>query len=211
MFGIPIWAFYNNRAQAISSFGIESKDHPILEFQPANKAYALTASMGFRTFLKTDQWTYEPFSPWVNDVCQRDMLIGMNEVEIVERNPARGLETHVLYFNIVNERFAALARILTIRNIGKQPLQIEVLDGLPAVIPYGVNNDMLKSISRTIEAWMRVTNVENRSPFFTLKMTAEDKSEVNTIEGGNFALGISGASFYHHLLILSFSLELIRI
>ncbi|QRN84022.1 cellobiose phosphorylase [Chloroflexota bacterium] len=192
LFGIPIWAFYNNRAQAISSFGIESKDHPILEFQPANKAYALTASTGFRTFLRTDQWTYEPFSPWVNDICQRDMHIGMNELEVIERNPARGLETSVLYFNIVNECFAALARKLTIRNIGKQPLQVEVLDGLPAVIPYGVNNDMLKSISRTIEAWMRVSNVENRSPFFTLKMTAEDTSEINTIEGGNFALGFSG-------------------
>ena len=36
--GIPLWVFYVNRGQAIASFGIESKDSPIMEFQPANKA-----------------------------------------------------------------------------------------------------------------------------------------------------------------------------
>lgn len=192
LFGIPIWAFYNNRGQAMTSFGIESKDHPILEFQPANKAYALTATTGFRTFLKADHWTCEPFSPWCKEPCQRDMHIGMNEVEIVEKNPVRGLETRVLYFNITNEDFAALARVVTFRNNSQESLKFEVLDGLPALIPYGVNNEMLKFISRTIEAWMRVTNINNRVPYFTLKMSAEDTSEVTPIEGGNFALGFSG-------------------
>ena len=40
--GVPIWAFYVNRGQAIASFGIKDKDHPIMEFQPANKSYYLT-------------------------------------------------------------------------------------------------------------------------------------------------------------------------
>jgi hypothetical protein len=52
LWGIPMWAFYVNRGQAISSFGIESKDKAILEFQPANRAYRLTSIQGFRTFLK---------------------------------------------------------------------------------------------------------------------------------------------------------------
>ena len=52
LYGIPMWVFYVNRGQAISSFGIESKDKAILEFQPANKAYRLTSIQGFRTFLK---------------------------------------------------------------------------------------------------------------------------------------------------------------
>src|SRR3989338_2561541 len=63
---IPMWIFYVNRGQCITSFGIESKDKAILEFQPANKAYRLTALQGFRTFIKiaskskTSFW--EPFS-----------------------------------------------------------------------------------------------------------------------------------------------------
>ena len=43
VWGIPMWAFYVNRGQCISSFGIESKDKAILEFQPANKAYRVTS------------------------------------------------------------------------------------------------------------------------------------------------------------------------
>ena len=50
--GIPMWVFYNNRGQGICSFGINSKDQPILEFQPANKAYRETHQMGFRTFIR---------------------------------------------------------------------------------------------------------------------------------------------------------------
>ena len=63
--GIPLWAFYVNRGQAIASFGVESKDNPIVEFQPANKAYQLTPYTGFRTFIKCGQagaGYYEPFS-----------------------------------------------------------------------------------------------------------------------------------------------------
>jgi hypothetical protein len=50
--GIPIWAFYVNRGQAIASFGIENKDHALMEFEPANKSYRTVPSRGFRTFIK---------------------------------------------------------------------------------------------------------------------------------------------------------------
>ncbi|MFZ1597541.1 MAG: hypothetical protein WAW26_16940, partial [Anaerolineae bacterium] len=50
--GIPLWAFYVNRGQAIAGFGVESKDTPIMEFQSANKAYQTVAYTGFRTFIK---------------------------------------------------------------------------------------------------------------------------------------------------------------
>ena len=53
--GIPMWVFYVNRGQAIASFGSETKDNPILEFQPANKAYQTTPYTGFRTFLKLNR------------------------------------------------------------------------------------------------------------------------------------------------------------
>ena len=46
--GIPLWSFYVNRGQAITSFGVADKNHPIVEFQPANKAYQTTAFTGFQ-------------------------------------------------------------------------------------------------------------------------------------------------------------------
>lgn len=190
LFGIPMWVFYTNRGQGITSFGIRSKDQPIMEFQPANKAYRFTASSGFRTFLRGDDWFIEPFSPWNKSNPQRDMHIGMNEFEIKETDFERGLETRVLYYNIVNENFAALVRSITLRNLGNIPLAFDVLDGMPILTPYGVDNDMLKSIGRTIEAWMKVDNVQSGIPIFRLKASAGDSSEVNAIEGGFFALGI---------------------
>ena len=53
--GKPIWVFYVNRGQAISSFGSKDKDGAILEFVAANKAWRLTSIQGFRTFLKIDE------------------------------------------------------------------------------------------------------------------------------------------------------------
>lgn len=190
--GIPLWAFYVNRGQAIAGFGVESKDHPILEFQPASKAYRQTAALGFRTFLRWQRGEqtgfYEPFS---GQNARRTMLVGMNEVEIRETNPELGLETSVLYFITPEQPFAALARRVTFRNLGETPLELEALDGLPALVPYGTNNGALKDMARTVEAWMEVKHLESGIPFYKLRASSGDSAEVSAIEAGNFALAFS--------------------
>jgi hypothetical protein len=50
--GIPMWLFYVNRGQCVCSMGIQDKEHPIMEFLPANRAYQLASSQGFRTIWK---------------------------------------------------------------------------------------------------------------------------------------------------------------
>ena len=64
-YGIPMWVFYVNRGQAIASFGTKDKDHAILEFLPANKAWQMASVTGFRTFIKVSSGRktcfYEPF------------------------------------------------------------------------------------------------------------------------------------------------------
>ncbi len=190
--GIPLWVFYTNRGQAIAGFGIESKDHPIMEFQPANKAYQQAATLGFRTFLRwrrgEQSGFYEPFG---GQNGQRHMLIGMNEVEIRETNQDVGLETSVLYFLIPNQPFAALARRVSLRNLSATPIEIELLDGLPAIIPYGAGNAVLKDMSRTLEAWMEVQHLETRIPFYKLRASVGDGTDVSTIQSGNFALAFA--------------------
>jgi len=37
--GIPMWVFYVNRGQCVCSMGIDDKEHPIMEFLSANRAY----------------------------------------------------------------------------------------------------------------------------------------------------------------------------
>ncbi len=196
--GIPLWVFYVNRGQAIASFGIENKDHPIMEFLPANKAYQSTPYTGFRTFLKLthDGATafYEPFSPWQADDTTQ-MFIGMNELELQTSSPSHGIQTNVLYFTLPSEDFAGLVRQVTVANVGATPVTLEMLDGMPYVLPYGVDNWGLKEIGRTLEAWMCVFNLENGIPFYRFQASAGDTAEVSEIQAGHFylAFGDDGA------------------
>lgn len=181
--GIPLWVFYVNRGQAIASFGIGSKDNPVMEFQPANKAYQSTPFTGFRTFIKRDDGSfYEPFSPY--STAQRDMHIGLNELELEESSGS--LHVRVLYFTLTNEVLAGLVRQVTITNTAQTPVSLTVLDGLPVIIPYGVNNGILKEISRTAEAWMEVFNLEHGIPFYRVRASIADTPEVQGYTAGHF-------------------------
>ena len=190
--GIPMWVFYVNRGQGVCSFGVENKDHPILAFQSANTAYQNTALDGFRTFLNGERegvsWHREAFSPWQAEDVERTMLIGMNELEVQERNQRLGYQLNVLYFMLPNLPFSALIRRVSFKNLLDTPVKLEVLDGLPGIVPYGVDNGALKHIGRTIEAWMSVNNLENRLPFYQLKATPGDTAAVRAITSGNYAL-----------------------
>ena len=189
IFGIPMWVFYTNRGQGIAGFGVESKDSPIMEFQPANKAYQNTAYTGFRTFIKTDNNYYEPFSPLNRDHNPaRDMFIGMNELEIQEINHHSGIQTNIKYFTLSNEPFAGLVRQVTIKNISDNAMSMDMLDGMSAVVPYGTNDFFMKMMSRTGEAWLEVFNMENDVPFYRTRASIVDKSEVEGVEAGHFYL-----------------------
>jgi hypothetical protein len=79
-------------------------------------------------------------------------------------------------------------------NIQDKAISLEVLDGLPGIVPFGVDNGALKHISRTIEAWMQVDNLENQLPYYRLKATPGDTEAVHAIQSGNFALAFSETS-----------------
>jgi hypothetical protein len=197
-YGIPMWVFYTNRGQAISSFGTDGKDSAILEFQPANKAWQTTSLLGFRTFIKgirgRSSFFYEPFH---NGLANRQyrlenqLCMSACDLSLFEQNHSLGLEVSVHYFSIPQDSFAALARIVRVRNNGKSRIKLELLDGLPQIVPYGENNYCLKEISRTIEAWIRVENLEHGIPVYKLAVDPGDKPQVVHIEKGNFYLGFT--------------------
>ncbi|MFN2290936.1 MAG: cellobiose phosphorylase [Anaerolineae bacterium] len=194
--GIPMWVFYVNRGQAIASFGVENKDNPILEFEPANKAYQTTPYTGFRTFLKLkhdgDELLYEPFAPW-SDGDNLQMRIGMNELELQANNQRHGIQSQVLYFTLPGEPFAGLVRQVTVTNLGIEPLALEILDGMARVMPFGVNNRDLKEIGRTSEALMAVFDLEDGLPFYRLQASAGDSPEVSLIHAGHFYLAFDSS------------------
>ena len=184
VWGIPLWVFYVNRGQAIASFGINDKDHPILEFFPANKSYWLTEEGGFRTFIKINKRKfYEPFRSNNNSI--QEMLVKGASLEIKEVNKSIGLEISVRYFTLPNYPVAALARVLNIKNISRKKIDLEVIDGLSRIVPFGTHDFFLKKMSRTIEAWMHAS-IDNNLAMFRLIVDPADVSETTYIEGANF-------------------------
>lgn len=190
-YGKPLWAFYTNRGQCISSFGVRDKNGAMLEFHPANKAYALTSLHGFRSFFKMagpdGTVLHEPFQPGAGVGVTQRLSIRTEEIEIEETHPALGLRAQVVYFTLPNENLPALVRRVTVENIGSKPLQAEVLDGLPQIVPFRLEEKLLKLISRTTEAFAEIRHVDAHLPFFKLKVEPSDKPEVEWIHGGYFA------------------------
>lgn len=188
IYGIPLWCFYTNRGQAVASFGVENKNHSIMEFYPAHQAYQLVRNMGFRTFIKIGNEVYEPFRL---DSVKTRMYVGMNELELEEINEERGLKTNVLYYTLPDEAVAGLVRRVTIQNISKQKVNLQILDGMPEVIPYGIGLKEMKEMAQTMKAWMQVEDVEKRMPYYRVRYSTGDSAVVSRVEEGNFIISLS--------------------
>lgn len=183
--GIPIWCFYVNRGQGIVSFGVENKDHAIMEFYPAHQAYQNVKRTGFRTFVKKNGKVLEPFR---EEEHPHSMSIAMNGLEIEEYNKEEGLLTKVSYFTLPEEKIGGLIRKVSITNIGKDSVHLEILDGMPACIPYGVDQDSMKTMGQTIKAWMQVDRA-GEIPYMRVRASTVDSAAVSEIDGGNFSIG----------------------
>ena len=101
--GIPAWCNYNDRGQVVYSFGMQDKDHVILEFTASSTAYRNTAQTGFRTFLKRDGAVIDLFADSMGT-----MSLKPNVLRLEWKNERTSVE--VVYFTLPNERMAGLCR-----------------------------------------------------------------------------------------------------
>lgn len=191
--GRPAWAFYVNRGQAIASFGVRNKDGAFLEFFPADKAYQLTASRGFRTFLKIGDGPsaicHEPFQRNAGADVRQRLYVSEHEVGVEESHPRLGLHIRADMATLPEAAVAGLLRRVEITNTSPVSLAIEVVDGLPQVLPYAMNQWILKFMSRTSEAFMRVEGVASRVAFYRLRVWPTDSPQVEPVVAGNFFAG----------------------
>ena len=183
--GIPLWCFYVNRGQAVTSFGIQDKDHSIMQFYPAHQAYQNTKRLGFRTFIKENNQVYEAFSKETMNHC---MAIGMNELELKEENSEGDFDIQVLYYTLPTEELAGLVRQVTIKNTKDTVRQFELVDGMAAVLPFGVNLGSMNDMGQTAKAWMQVLDSEVHYPVFKVRASMEDHAKIDDVKGGNYGL-----------------------
>lgn len=156
--GIPTWCNYNNRGQGISSFGVQDKDHAIMEFTAASTSYQRSALEGFRTFVKIGQDSFEPFANGMGT-----MTVEPNCLLLHWENAM--VAVNVTYFTLPNEKLPGLCRRVEVSNLSDLELHMEILDGMAKVVPYGVKDEKLKQEANLSTAWMKVDNLENNIPF----------------------------------------------
>jgi len=212
LYGKPMWAFYVNRGQGVSTFGTESKEYPMLEFNAANKAYQLTPLIGFRTFIKGarngKEFLTEPFSPSKSRASEmgkledldtdgnikpkRVMYVGANEVEIKELDYVNNIEVNVTYIILPMEDFGGLVRRTTFTNTdSKSSVSLQILDGLAKIEPSGGEIDWsLKNMGRTLEGWFGVYHADDTltMPYFRMSTETGDTAMVTLEKHGHYVL-----------------------
>lgn len=180
--GIPIWSFYTNRGQGINSFGIHHKGNAMMEFNSANTGYENAAVRGFRTFVRVDGTYFEPFCSY-DPTAVRRMEIEKNVVSVIEQS--HGLRFTVRYMVLPHEDIGALVRSVTVENLGERK-DLEILDGMPQIIVYGISNGQYKEMSNLYKSWADIKNIDHNAPVYTMRASTDDSAEVSMIEGGYF-------------------------
>lgn len=191
--GVPAWAYYNNRGQGICSFGAKDRDHSMMEFAPAHVAYQNNARTGFRTFVKVNGAYRELFTRQV------DMHIGTAEMMICQQD--QDLHAQVTYYGLPGERVAGLVRMLSITNTGDAPVELEILDGMSAVVCYGIDQDTVKQFTQLSKAWMQSRFGQEGATYFGLRASMADTACVTQVDGVNFAYAMDETGTVLHPLV----------
>lgn len=191
--GVPAWCNYNNRGQAVCSFGVQDKDHAILEFTAAQPAYQRTALTGFRTFIKESGHVIEPFADG-----RGSMAIESNVLAIRWSNMRFSVE--VTYFTLPNAPLAGLCRKVCLTNLSDEAVSLELLDGLATIVPYGVSDEKLKQEPQLSTAWMQVETPRAELPCFCVRASMEDSAKVTAVSGVNFRIGLTGDGVLLHAI-----------
>lgn len=192
--GIPMWVFYVNRGQVLGSFGVKDKNDAIMEFFPAVTLYRNIEYQGFRTFIRKKSGIHEIFSSASADDVSRALAVGKNRIRIEEVNRTLGARVAVTYFTMPGENYAALVRKVEVERIGGAPEEIEILDGLPQILPTGVTNSDYQAMANLMKAWFDVYNLENGIAYYKIRGSTADTAEVAEYNEGNFYLSFSSES-----------------
>ena len=83
-------------------------------------------------------------------------------------------------------RGVSLIRRMKISNRSRRVLDLDVVDGLPMILPYGMKDWLSKNMSRTVEAWVKVRHLKEKAPFYHLNVEVSDTPDVKHIKEGNF-------------------------
>ncbi len=179
--GKPMWVFYASVGQCVGGFGVDCRHTPITPFDSATLAYQNIPLKGFRTFIKINGVTYEPFSKPDNQILKIDKT----NITIEEESNLYSISVN--YNTISNQPFNSLIRKVTISNPSSKSIKYDILDGLPIFFPYGLDNIDYKEQVSLMQAYCQIHNLERHAPFVKFKTSTGDNPVVKErVEGNGF-------------------------
>ena len=199
--GIPMWVYYVNKGQLISSFGLRDKNGAMLEFVPANQAYEIVTQRGFRTFIKFNGQVYECFQ--VNNAHAQSLHVEKHDVTIKEYLEALDLTIKVTYFTLPEAPLSGFLRKVSIDFGPKAPSSIELIDGLTHILPAKLDAGLLKNMSHTLRSWM-VSVPTSDAMFYKLSASIGDTAEVQMIHDVNTyqTFGLDQMSYIYDVSVI---------
>ena len=48
------------------------------------------------------------------------------------------------------------------------------LDGLPKIIPYGIQNGQFKEMSNLFKSWTDIKNIDSNAPYYAMRASSDD-------------------------------------
>jgi hypothetical protein len=192
--GLPMWVFYVNRGQCVSSFGVRDKNGAMAEFYPANLAYAYVHQQGFRTFIKNGNEVYECFQ---EKNTHQTLTIYPHQIVIEEEISQWQIRIKITYATMPNMPLSALMRRVELINLDGKIKTLTIVDGLTQILPAGIDYGGYKAVSNLLQSWMEV---KETPAFVLLKLRAStaDSSEVKTVEEGHF-YSYFGLEKFHYI------------
>ena len=62
---------------------------------------------------------------------------------------------------------------------------------MPALLPYGIALKDMKETAQTTKAWMQVEDVNEKLPYYRVRIALADAAEVSEVEAGNFMVSVN--------------------
>ncbi|MCD7883498.1 MAG: hypothetical protein LUI87_07315 [Lachnospiraceae bacterium] len=72
-----------------------------------------------------------------------------------------------------------------------ESIVLEILDGMPAVVPYGLSIEMTKMMKELSKAWMESEVIEDEITCYRVRASMGDSTVVRAVEGANFSIGMT--------------------
>ena len=84
------------------------------------------------------------------------------------------------------KNFQHLGRKVEVVNTSNKKIEIEILDGLAAILPYGSDNVAYKEMGNTLRSWMQGEIKEDKTAIFKVRSSTGDTAKMDKVENSYF-------------------------